>query len=270
MTPTWQTDDGRVKLWLGDCLDVLPTLAAGSVDAVVTDPPYGITANEWDTAIDLPSFWNVSLSCCKESAAIVATASQPFSSALVMSNVKLFRHEWIWLKDKGSNFANTIREPFKEHEHVLVFSRGKWTYNKQPQPRAESGKERARYSVTWDSKSTNYRAWDKREGNRIMPESRVPSSWQPFGIERGIHPTQKPVDLFAYLVATYSNPGELVCDPFMGSGTTGIAAVRLGRGFVGIESEPEHFENAKQRIKDELKQLDKPTYRQSELIGANP
>jgi len=216
---------------------------------VLTDPPYAMTANSWDKPLDLPAMWDCLLLMSYDTAALAFTGSQPFTSELVMSKRHLFRHEWIWIKDKGSNFANTIREPFKEHESVLVFSGGNWTYNKQLQERAESGKDRAKYGVTWESKSDNYREFDKREGNRIMPESRVPSSWQSFGVERGLHPTQKPVKLFEYLVRTYSNEGSYVLDPFLGSGTTLVACKSQGRKGIGIEIEERYCEIAANRLR---------------------
>lgn len=112
-----------VSLHLGDCLDTLPSIPDGSVDMVLCDLPYGTTSNKWDVIIPFEKLWEQYLRVCKETAAICLFASQPFSSLLVCSNIKMFRHEWIWQKNRGSNFANTVREPFKEHEHILVFSK---------------------------------------------------------------------------------------------------------------------------------------------------
>ena len=175
------------------------------------------------------------------------TASQPFTSALVMSNLDEYRHEWIWKKNAGSNFANTVREPMKEHESILVFSKNKWTYNKQMQERTGTGKARVNTPVKFDTSSDNYRKFERIE-TKQMPELRVPSSVQKFNRERGLHPTQKPVELFRYLIKTYSNFGDLIIDPFMGSGTTGVACVNLGRKFIGIEIEPKYFDIACERI----------------------
>ena len=130
---------GDCTLMLGDCLDILPGLGRGSIDMVLTDPPYGTTACKWDAVIPFDEMWLGILHCSKPNAAICMTASQPFSSSLVMSNTEMFKHEWVWIKNRGSNFANTVREPMKEHEVVLVFSRGGWTYNKQMQPRTGGG-----------------------------------------------------------------------------------------------------------------------------------
>jgi site-specific DNA-methyltransferase (adenine-specific) len=186
---------------------------------------------------------------------MVFTASQPFTATLVTSNINEFRHEWIWIKDKGSNFANTVREPFKEHESVLVFSRGKWTYNKQMQDRAPSGSERAAYGVSWVTKSSNYREFENRPGARSLAKQRVPSSHQKFGVERGLHPTQKPVALMQYMVRTYTNPGETVLDCCMGSGTTMVASLKEDRKCIGIESDPVYFETAVKRVKGELSKM---------------
>lgn len=171
-----------------------------------------------------------------------------------MSNPKRFRHEWIWIKNKGSNFANTIREPFKEHEEILVFSKGGWTYNKQMQPRTGGGAERVKYGFNHVTQSTNYRTFTRPQ-NESAPELRVPSSWQKFNTESGLHPTQKPVELFRYMIRTYTNPNEIVLDSCIGSGTTAIAAIREGRHFIGFETNKEYFDKAVRRIKDEQRQL---------------
>ncbi|KKM61888.1 hypothetical protein LCGC14_1527240 [marine sediment metagenome] len=191
----------------------------------------------------------------KENGVIVLTASQPFSSALVMSNPEMFKHEWIWIKNRGSNFANTVREPMKEHESVLVFSNGNWTYNKQMQKRAVSGLARSIYSVEHNN---HYREGTRQFEGRAhhkIDDLRVPSSWQKFNIasgkEKTKHPTQKPVALMEYLIKTYSNKGEIVLDFCMGSGTTGVACVRLSRSFIGIEKEEKYFKIAKSRIEKE-------------------
>lgn len=250
MTPTWQTADDSIRLYLGDCLDVLPQLEAGSVDAVVTDLPYGTTANAWDEVIDSARLWDRIEACMKATGVFATTSSQPFASMLVASNPDDFRHEWIWIKNRGSNFANTVREPFKEHEHVLVFSRGGWTYNPQSQRRAESGLSRVQHPINSYTDSDNYR---KMRSEVVMrPDERVPSSWQKFNTEVGLHPTQKPLPLFDYLVRTYTNEGDAVADVAMGSGTTGVACIRTGRRFIGIEKEPRYFDIACRRIEAEL------------------
>lgn len=239
MKPYYEQDG--ITIYHGDCREVLPTIAP--VDLVLTDPPYGVTENSWDTAINLESLW-----AAVEDLASTAifTASQPFTSRLVCSNLDWFRHEWIWIKNRGSNFANTVREPMKEHESVLVFSKKKWTYNPQPQQRSESGADRVQYSIESYTNSSNYR--EMRQERVMRPTERGPSSWQKFNTEVGFHPTQKPMKLMEYLVATYTNEGDDILDPFMGSGTTLVAAKLAGRKAIGIEIEERYCEIAANRL----------------------
>ena len=178
------------KIFNEDCLEGMKRIPDASIDMVLCDLPYGTTANKWDSIIPLDELWAQYNRICKPTAAIVLTASQPFTSKLVMSNPEMFRHEWIWIKNRGSNFANTVREPFKEHEEVLVFSKGRWTYNKQMQPRTGGGLERTKYNCKFESQSDNYRKFDTREEN-VLTEMRVPSSWQKFNTEVGMHPDRK-------------------------------------------------------------------------------
>lgn len=243
------------KIYLGDCLSLMAEIPNGSIDMILCDLPYGMTSNKWDSIIPLDRLWKEYNRVCKKSAAIVLTASQPFTSKLIMSNENMFRHEWIWVKNRGSNFANTIREPFKEHEEILIFSNGKWTYNKQMQKRNGGGAKRVKYPIARKSKSENYRSFDERTTFNNS-ELRVPSSVQKFNTEVGLHPTQKPVSLFEYLIKTYSNEDETVLDNCIGSGTTAIAAIRTHRHFIGIEKENNYYEIACNRV---MKELSNPT-----------
>ena len=236
----------------GDCLELMKTIPDGSVDMVLTDPPYGTTQCKWDSVIPFEPMWAQLNRVTKKNGAIVMTAGQPFSSALVMSNPKQFKHEWVWIKNRGSNFANTVREPMKEHEVVLVFSNGKWTYNKQMQPRTGGGADRVKYDFGARTDTEIYGeigAPSLRKG-----DLRVPSSWQKFntasGGEKTKHSTQKPVALMEYLIKTYTNEGETVLDFTMGSGTTGIAAKNLNRSFIGIEFDKDYYNIAKERIQN--------------------
>jgi len=245
MTPCYQ--DNFVTLYCGDCLEKMKDIPDGSVDMVLADPPYGTTACKWDSIIPLEPMWEQLKRVIKPNGAIVMTASQPFTSVLVMSNVTMYKHEWIWIKNRGSNFANTVREPMKEHESVLFFSKGAWTYNKQMQERTGGGKHLiGAIQKNKGGKSQNYREFEGR--NIVLSELRVPSSWQKFNCEVGFHPTQKPVPLMEYLIKTYTNEGETVLDFTMGSGTTGVACANLNRKFIGIELDDKYFEIAKERI----------------------
>ena len=235
-----------IALRQGDCLDLMQDIPSGSVDMILCDLPYGMTANKWDVPIPLDDLWKQYWRLLKENGVVALTASQPFNATIINSQKKSFRHEWIWIKNRGSNFANTVREPMKEHEAVLIFSRGKWTYNKQMQKRTGGGLERVKYKFSSVTKTENYRAFD--HVNPKQGELRVPSSWQKFNVEVGLHPTQKPVPLLEYLIRTYTNEGETVLDNCMGSGSTGVACVNTGRRFIGIELDPGYFEIAQTRI----------------------
>jgi site-specific DNA-methyltransferase (adenine-specific) len=233
----------------GDCLEVMKALPNGCIDLVLADPPYGMTSNKWDSELPLDRLWNILRRVIRENAVVALFSGQPFTSTLIVSNLEMWRHEWVWIKNRGSNFANTVREPFKEHETIQIFSRGKWTYNKQMQPRTGGGLSRVQYSFDFRSKSSNYRNFEGRE-NVDLGKLRVPSSWQKFNTEVGLHPTQKPVGLCEYLIRTYSNPGQLVLDFSCGSGTTCVAAKKLGRNYIGIDISPEYCAIARKRLEE--------------------
>lgn len=225
----------------------MPTIPEKSIDMILSDLPYGLTQNEWDSVIPLDKLWQEFKRVVKDNAVIALTASQPFTSMLIMSNLRMFKHEWIWQKNRGSNFANTVREPFKEHEAVLIFSAGKWTYNPQPQERGKGGLDRIKYAINLKTASTNYRQFPERTLIDAA-DTRVPSSVQKFNTEVGLHPTQKPTALFEYLIKTYSNEGDTVLDCCLGSGTSALAAAKLGRHFIGIEIDEEYYKIAKERL----------------------
>lgn len=240
------------KIYNEDCLQGMKRIPDGSVDAVICDLPYGTTANRWDAVIPFEPLWEQFHRVCKDNAAIVLFAGQPFTSALIMSNPKEFRHEWIWIKNRGSNFANTVREPMKEHEEIVVFSKGGWTYNPQMQKRTGGGEDRVKYDFNFVTQSTNYRKFTRPQ-NESAPVERIPSSWQKFNIEVGadkFHPTQKPLDLLRYLVLTYTNREDTILDATIGSGTTAVAAIMEHRHFIGFELNKEYYDKAVKRIKD--------------------
>lgn len=232
----------------GDFYDELLKIRMKTVDLILTDLPYNTTANKWDTELDLKKMWELVHHVLKDNGVFITTASQPFSSKLVMSNISEFRHEWIWIKNRGGNFANTVREPMKEHESVLVFSKGKWTYNKQMQERTGSGADRVKYDFKFSKESPNYRKWDY-EGRYDLTKLRVPSSWQKFNTDTSkLHPTIKPVKLFEYLINTYSNEGDLILDCCAGSGTTAIACMNTNRNYICIEKEKKYYDVIQNRI----------------------
>lgn len=235
----------------GDCLELLREVPSKHVDMVIADLPYGTTQNKWDTPIDLARLWAELDRVCNPYAVMAFTASQPFTSALVMSKPQWFKHEWVWIKNRGSNFANTVREPMKEHESVLIFARGKWTYNKQMQERTGGGVSRVEYGFNFRTETENYGAYAGKEGAQL-PAMRVPSSWQKFNTQVGLHPTQKPVALYEYLIKTYTNEGWLVFDPCAGSGTTAIAAKNLGRRWLCFEQDETYYDKMSKRLMDHL------------------
>jgi len=238
--------------WLmqGDCLERMKEIPSGSVDMILTDPPYGTTACKWDSIIPLEPMWEQLKRIIKPNGAIVMTASQPFTSVLVMSNLSMFKYEWIWEKDGGSNFATVKYQPMKEHESVIVFGKAKVTYNQIKQERIGSRKGKETTTKNNGNKSGVYGDFNKSENYKVG-KLRCPRSIQRFSRQRGLHPTQKPVSLMEYLIKTYTNEPETVLDFTMGSGSTGVAAKNLNRKFIGIELDQKYFDIAKDRIKDE-------------------
>ena len=239
-----------IELIHGDCLEEMKNIPDGSVDMVLTDPPYGTTACKWDSVIPLEPMWEQLKRAIKPNGAIVMTASQPFTTILISSNMKMFKYEWIWEKNRGSNFATVKYQPMKEHENVLVFCDGKTTYNQIKQERAEGGKSRANYKISASNtgKRDTYSSMKGVDSGFINKNLRCPRSIQKFNTEVGLHPTQKPVALMEYLIKTYTNEGETVLDFTMGSGTTGAACKNLNRDFIGIELDEKYFNTAKERI----------------------
>jgi site-specific DNA-methyltransferase (adenine-specific) len=220
----------------------------GSVDMVMADLPYGTTACKWDTVIPFEPLWAAYRRVAKKNAAIVLTASQPFTSALVMSNITEFKYDWTWRKPKGTGHLNAKKMPMRDKEDIVVFYREQCTYNPQYGEGApyknKAGKDHASSSSMTDSYGayTNFR--NDSDGRRYPKQVLdIPV------VERGsVHPTQKPVALMEYLIRTYTNEGETVLDNTMGSGTTGVACVNTGRKFIGIECDDEYMKIAEKRI----------------------
>ena len=235
----------------GDCLQVMPTITSGSIDAIITDLPYKMTDCDWDSIIPLVDMWREAKRILKPSGAFITTSSQPFSSLVVASNIKNFKVEWIWKKNAGSNFGTCKFQPMKEHESILVFSNNgkKITYNPIMQERAESGKSRVKTKINASTQNKPYQNGGLKPIGFMASELRYPSSVQYFNRERGLHPTQKPVALYEYLIKTYTNEGETVLDIAMGSGTTIEAAERTGRNSIGIEKDEGIFQSAVLRLK---------------------
>ena len=241
-----------IELLKGDCLIEMRNIADSSVDMILCDLPYGTTACKWDSVIPFEPLWKQYKRVIKDNGAIVLTASQPFTSSLIMSNLKMFKYEWIWEKNRGSNFAVLKYQPMKEHENVLVFSKKTHLYNPIMQERKGGGLARTKYNYTRteNSNSEVMNFLPKHANHNGNNKLRYPSSLQKFNCEVGKHPTQKPVTLFEYLVKTYTNENDIVLDNAMGSGTTGVACVNLKRNFIGIELNDNYFEIATNRINE--------------------
>lgn len=228
----------------GDCLAVLPTLEAGSVDMVLADLPYGATRNKWDDVVSLGDLWLELKRVMRPGGAAVFTAIQPFTSRLVLSNESDFHQALVWEKNVASDFFNANRRHLSRHEDVLVFCARGPVYR----PQFGVGKAYvARRSGRSDT-GANYDPFTTGRSDTVNEGRRFPTSILQFSREVGLHPTQKPVALGEYLIRTYTNPGETVLDPTMGSGSFGVAAINTGRRFVGIERDPDYFATAKARI----------------------
>mgnify|MGYP000361296573 CR=1 FL=1 len=234
------------QLMLGDCLEKMAEIPTGSVDLVLTDPPYGTTACAWDAVIPFEPMWVAVRRVLKPSGAAVFTSSQPFTSALVMSNPREFRHEWIWEKTAATGFFNAKKAPLRAHESVLVFAGAPPTYR----PQKRSGATIKRVNPSYADHGNVYgKAVSVREP--YCSTERYPRSVVVFPKDnrmRATHPTQKPVALMEYLIRTYTNEGETVLDFAMGSGTTGVSCVNTDRKFIGIERDPRYFDMASQRL----------------------
>lgn len=226
----------------GDCLERLRDVADGSVDMILADLPYGTTACKWDTVIPFEPLWRELRRVTKPDAAMCFFAQAPFDKALGQSNISDLKYEWIWEKPSGTGFLNCKKAPLKAHENVLVFYRKAPTYNPQLSP----GKP---YKATAGRFSENYGA--QRTTSIDNPGFRYPKTVLKYPPERGQHPTQKPVPLLEYLVKTYTNEGDTVLDPTMGSGSTGVAALKCGRKFIGIEKDEDYVWIAEKRLKYE-------------------
>ncbi|WP_182056554.1 site-specific DNA-methyltransferase [Pantoea sp. ME81] len=229
-----------IELHCGDCFDVLPTIASGSIDLVCADVPYGTTECKWDSVLDLERMWSELYRVAKENAAIIIFSAQPFTSVLVASNLKHWRSEWIWEKGNATGFLNAKKQPLRAHENIEVFYRRQPTYN----PQFTQGHERR----TSKRKSVNSECYGKAYTlTEYDSTSRYPRDVQFFSSDKqkgNFHPTQKPVALLPYLIETYSNPDETVLDFTMGSGTAGVACQLSSRNFIGIEKDPAIYQVA--------------------------
>jgi DNA modification methylase len=237
-----------VQLYLGDCLEVMRSMPDKSVDAIITDLPYGTTACSWDEIIPFAPMWEQVERICK--GVFVTTASQPFTSKLVMSNLEQFKHEWVWNKVVPANIMQAKYAPMKVHENVVVFASTGKVYNpiktvadtKNIRPVSDKKYTSNIYGATISNDKCDIYS---RYPITILEYNKRNAECNPLSI---VHPTQKPVALYEYLIRTYTNEGDTVLDITMGSGTTGVACVQTGRNFIGIEIYPPYFAIAERRI----------------------
>jgi len=241
------------KLGHGDCLEVMKEIPDGFVDMVLTDPPYGTTACKWDAIIPFEPMWCELKRICKQNGAIVMTASQPFTSVLVVSKLSAFKYCWVWDKKKPSNFPLAKKQPMKYHEDIVVFSFGSTPYY----PEMVSVKGRKAKKGKNDGASVFNKGLERPDYLDKVYTDKYPSSIIEISNAdqtNRLHPTQKPVALMEYLIKTYTNPSEVVLDFTMGSGTTGVACVNLNRRFIGIEKDEGYFNLAKERIQKTIQE----------------
>ncbi len=243
------------RLYQGDCLEVMKEIPDKSIDLVLTDPPYGTTECKWDTVIDLDLMWSQLKRVIKPKGAIVLFGSEPFSSHLRMSNIKEYKYDWYWVKSKSTGFIHCKNKPLKNIELISIFSSGSTVHKSQsksrmaynPQGLIKSGEIKSsahKFGSMTGSRPSHKETYTREFSNypKMVLDFKV-------GVNT-VHPTQKPVPLMEYMIRTYTNQGETVLDFTMGSGTTGVAARRLARYFIGIELDPGYFEIAKERIEN--------------------
>ena len=241
------------KVICGDCLTVMKLISAKSIDMILCDLPYGTTACKWDTIIPFEPLWLQYKRIIKDNGAIVLTASQPFTSALVMSNIKMFKYEIIWEKERPTNIFFMKKQIGKVHENLLVFYKKQPTYNPIMEERFFTGKGEVVGNIK-ESRThlkQNYKHSEDYNYKQKYPRSILKINRD---IEKNgkSHPTQKPVALFEYLIRTYTNEGDLVLDNVAGSGTTGIACKNLNRNFILIEKDVKYCEIARRRLKQQI------------------
>ena len=235
-----------IQLFKGDCLEIMKTIPDGSIDAIICDLPYGTTQNKWDSAIPFDLLWLQYERVIKDNGAIVLTAQQPFTSALVMSNPKIYKYNWVYQKNKSTGFLNAKRQPLNDYEDICVFYKKQCTYN----PQMTVAEKIYKRGEVKRKKSDCY--GDEKDFKQVETGLRYPKRIQYFNnnkTQEQKHSTQKPLELMEYLVKTYTNEGETVLDNTMGSGSTLVACQNTNRNGIGIEQDDKYFEIAEQRIK---------------------
>lgn len=246
-------------LWNGDCLELMKDIPDKSIDAIICDLPYGTTQCKWDDIIPFKLLWNEYNRIAKDNCPIVLFGSEPFSSALRMSNIKNYKYDWIWYKDRPSNSLNAKRMPMRNNENISVFYKKQPTFNriKEPREQSEDSKKRLKYKMSGKvSKASVYGDIKDVENYKADDELRNPTTIKffkcPPNANGKLHPTQKPLELIKYLVKTYTNKNDWVLDNTCGSNTTGIACYDLNRNYIGIEKDIDIYKVAKERVEKNI------------------
>ena len=247
-------NNSNINLYQGDCLEIMKEIKDKSIDMILCDLPYGTTKCKWDVVIPFDKLWTQYERIIKDNGAIVLFGSEPFSSQLRVSNLKIYRYDWVWNKRKAGNFAQGNKQPLKIHENIMVFYKSFPTYNPQKIiadkicTRSEGKKSINRQ----DRKTAGGLGGEIKYSDKYEPDKKLPVSILEFKKDnyRGniFHPTQKPIKLCEYLINTYTSENETVLDNCMGSGSTGVACKNLNRNFIGIELDENYFNIAKERI----------------------
>lgn len=244
----------------GDCLELMKDIPNGSIDMILCDLPYQTTKCSWDVLIPFAPLWEQYKRIIKPNGAIVLTASQPFTSALVMSNPKMFKYCWVWEKSRASGFANAKKMPMRKTEDVCIFYKSLPAYNPQNliyAPKVmKNSKSTGGDTVRGDTESSKGKGSLRTAGAEYVQEwTNYPNNVLRFNNETGIHPTQKPVALFEYLIKTYTNEGETVLDNCAGSGTTGVACQNTGRNYILMEKEQKYIDIIKERLEQNYRRI---------------
>lgn len=242
----------KIDLKCGDCLQLMKDIPDKSVDMILCDLPYGTTACKWDNVIPFEPLWEQYNRIIKDNGAIVLFGSEPFASKLRLSNLKMYKYDWIWNKDKSANFAQSNKRPHNIYETICVFYKKQCLYNPQKIDNPKGKRKtytfkQKKYEEVNLSIQNKYVAYGKNyQGDKLLPKNILRFN----KVEKRIHPTEKPILLLEYLIKTYTNENEVVLDNCMGSGSTGVACVNINRNFIGIELDNKYFEIAEKRIKE--------------------
>jgi site-specific DNA-methyltransferase (adenine-specific) len=238
------TEIGNGTFYHGDCFEVMRSLPDGCVDMVLCDLPYGTTQNKWDSVLPLDALWKEYWRLCR--GAVVLTAAQPFTSALVMSQIERFKYDWVWRKNRATGVLNAKKQPLRNKEDVLIFSKGAASYFPQGLVSKVEKSRNGKMEVSQNYRDGFHKEYVREWGN-------YPKQVLDFDVvQKTIHPTQKPVALFEYLIRTYTNPGDTVLDNTAGSGTTAIAAENCGRKWICIERDDAYYAKAVERVQQHI------------------